>query len=168
MSRVVSYLMALCTFLLLLSCVGDRIECMEIPVAVNRAGDVAPPLIVRNTKTVVTYFTPGGMGFSLDGTPRGKIDRIIRDNPDWQFLFYVDCSPKWKNTVIHYLNEYDCNFPVMLDYEGKFKQKNLVQKDLTGIGFILDADSRQLGCSVIGDSRSLFDSEFKKAKRMAK
>lgn len=168
MNAVKRILSSFCIILLLVSCAGrDKITCMDIPVAVDRHGDVPPPVIAKNAKTVVHYFfCPGNMAFSLDDTPKGKIDRIIQANPDWQFLFYIECKPDEKNQVVRMLDKYDCNFPVMLDYEGKFRKKNLREK--VGIGFILNREGHSVGVSVIGDRRSFFDSTFKKAKRIVR
>lgn len=165
----VRVLFVLCLALSLVTCSRrHQISCPEVDISVNRYGDKKPSPILKK-KTVVNFFTPAGLISSLEDTPMGKIDKIIKENPDWQFLFYISCNPGQKGQVMKVLDKYNCNFSVLLDYKDAFRKENKrIEKDLTAIGFILGADNNVIALSVIGDTRSMFDASFKRAKRIAR
>lgn len=157
---------------LVITCVAcgqrHRIYSPEIPVAVDRNGDsVSAP--IESGKKVIHFFTPRQMRDVLSHTPRGKINRIIRENQDWQFLFYILCKPEDKEFIIKLLDTYGCEFQVLLDYNDVFrKQNSRLEKDVECIGYIVDSNQNWVGLSVIGDTRSPFDATFKRAKRIVK
>ena len=96
-------------------------------------------------------------------TPEGKIDKIIEENPLWQFLIYCRCEVKDSTMLMRLLKKYDCDFPVIIDPEGSFIKLNGLDQ-YTEIGFICDKDNRCYGVSSIGTTQSFFDQEFRKAK----
>ena len=96
-------------------------------------------------------------------TPEGKIERIINENPSWQFLIYCRCNPEDSTMLMRVLKQYNCEFPVILDPDGSFLKLNGLDQ-YTEIGFICDKDNRCYGVSSIGTTQSFFDQEFRKAK----
>ena len=96
-------------------------------------------------------------------TPEGKIERIINENPSWQFLIYCRCNPEDSTMLMRVLKQYNCEFPVILDPDGSFLKQNGLDQ-YTEIGFICDKDNRCYGVSSIGTTQSFFDQEFRKAK----
>lgn len=101
----------------------------------------------------------------LPHTPSGKIDRIIAENPDWEFLFfvYVKNDSTEIDRLLRCLDKYDCDFPVILDYDRTFSKIN--HQNYTEIGYICDSKNHLLGVSVIGTEQSFFDQEFSRAKK---
>ena len=96
-------------------------------------------------------------------TPEGKIDKIIEENPLWQFLIYCRCEVEDSTMLMRLLKKYDCDFPVIIDPDGSFITLNGLDQ-YTEIGFICDKDNRCYGVSSIGTTQSFFDQEFRKAK----
>lgn len=114
----------------------------------------------------VQYFTPGGLHFALEHTPVGKIDKLIEENPEFEFLFYIVVEePKDTAVVMRILDKYSCLFPVMIDFEGEFKRANFSRnEDYGSIGYICNGKNEIMGLGVIGTSMSFFDGEFRKVK----
>ena len=151
--------------LLLNSCGGQRYKTPDVREAIDRNGPVEVPL-VQDGKKVVMYYTAGGFAFSMQDVPHGKIDGIIRDNPDWQFLFYVHCQTDEEVEFVRkWLANIGDDFAVRIDRDNAFRKANNMD-EYGSIGFILDEKGRKLSVCVIGTPRSFFDSEFRKAKRM--
>jgi len=161
MRRIVSFIL----LFIVCSCGGQRIKTPDVREAINRNGSVDVPFI-QEGKKVVMYYSAGGFCFSMQDVPHGKIDGIIRDNPGWQFIFYVYCKSDEEVDVIKaWLEHIGDDFAVRIDREDAFKKANKME-EYDSIGFILDDKGNQIGLAVIGTPRSIFDSEFRKAKRI--
>lgn len=144
---------------------GHIIKTPDVREAINRDGPVEVPP-VQEGKKVVMYFTAGGFAFSMEDVPHGKIDGIIRDNPDWQFLFYVSCgSDKEVEFVRKWMAYIGDDFAVRIDREHAFRKANKMD-ECGSIGYILDEKGKQMSVCVIGTPRSFFDSEFRRVKRI--
>lgn len=110
------------------------------------------------------YTTGSNFRSTLSHTPEGKIDRIINENPSWQFLIYCSTEPSDSLELMQLLGKYNCRFPVILDPEGEFLRINRIGSTHTQIGFICDKKGKVHGVSTIGTSQSFFDQEFRNAK----
>ena len=97
-----------------------------------------------------------------------KLPVDSNNNPDWQFIFYINCLPEERIQVPKILKKFNCTFPVLLDEDAKFLKTNKMNEEYTAIGFILDSRNSVVGMGIIGTTMSLFDSEFTKAKRVAR
>lgn len=113
---------------------------------------------------IYVYLITGCVNEWLERTPRGKIDKIVSENPEWELLVYVNGSVEDSTKVRMKLNQYDCNFPVILDTKGLYRKKNKI-KDTVLLGLICDKKDVVRGCGVIGDGLSIFDPQFEIAKR---
>jgi len=133
----------------------------------NKDGKVNDYKIDLSKKKVIDYFTIGGLIMNLEYTDIGKIDRIIRENPDWEFIFYVKCEEKDTTKVKGILSRYECRFPVILDFKNEFYEKNFSEQ-YGGIGFICDERNRSLSLAIIGTRQSFFDQNFARVKRTLK
>ena len=111
-------------------------------------------------KTVVTYLDIRVLDVVLSETPKGKIDRIIRDNPDWNFVFMINAKLADSSYVVKKLNQYECAFPVFLDKDEEFKENNHLNNILATTYIYKRGKIVNLG--VIGSSKSFFDEAFKK------
>ena len=110
------------------------------------------------------YSTLDWLEYTLADTPKGKIDKIIKENPSWQFLFYCNCSVSDSLRLMNLLESYECTFPVIIDHDKKFLTTNDIHEPYSQIGFICNKKGKCLGVSTIGTRRSFFDQEFLKAK----
>lgn len=167
-SQKIVFIVATSILLSTTSCGRDRsiILLPENLPSVDRNGEIEGIPVMEGKKVV--QFLYAGLLVDIMKMAPGKIDRIIQDNPDWQFFFYIYCkSEKETEILCDYLDQFDCRFPVMIDYDQMFLKKNRMDH-YTAIGFILDRYNKTIGMSVIGDPRSFFDSEFNKAKRIVK
>ncbi|MDP3452286.1 MAG: hypothetical protein Q8R90_04965 [Bacteroidales bacterium] len=105
----------------------------------------------------------------LEKTPNGKIDKIIANNPHYEFIFYCDrVKPADTTKFKELLQVYNCNFSVILDFEDLFYKENTCILNpygsgrLSKISLICDKKNRVLDCAVIGTSMSFFDKVFAK------
>ena len=112
------------------------------------------------------FTTEANFRSTLSHTPDGKIDKIIQENPSWQFIFYINADPADSASIMNMLKRYDCRFPVILDPEGDFLKVNSLE-NYTQIGFICNKEGKVLGVSTIGTTQSFFDQEFRYAKHEA-
>lgn len=133
----------------------------------DRNGKVQGYSIDMSKKKVVDYFNVDGLIMVLNYTDSGKIDKIIRENPDWEFIFYVGCKQKDTAKVKDVLSWFKCDFPVILDFDDEFAEKNFNQK-YSAIGFICDSKDRSKAVSCIGTRQSFFDSDFARVKSTIK
>ena len=116
---------------------------------------------------VIQYLTLDNLRDVLYHTPEGKFDKIIEENPAWEFVFYCECPVSDSLKLMNLLERYHCRFPVILDPEGQWPVQNLGCRPhsyLAG-GVICDERGKVLGGSVIGTTQSFFDSEFIRANR---
>lgn len=153
----------------------STITLVEVPTVYNWKGTVKGYQFDASKKKVINYF-----GFmnnfrnTLEHTDMGKIDRIIRENPNFQFIFYIDrIKPEDTTAFMQIMRKHRCAFPVILDFNEDFYHQNekhlfIENSRLTGIGYICDEQCRVYGISVIGTRQSFFDQEFRKAKREMK
>lgn len=100
----------------------------------------------------------------LERTPRGKIDKIVSENPEWELFVYVNGVVEDSARVRRKLNQYDCDFPVILDTKGLYRKRNKM-KEIVLYGVICDKKDVVRGFGVIGDGLSIFDPQFEIAKR---
>ncbi len=145
---------------------NNKIKLVEPKHTFNRYGRVENKPIQTDKKKVITYLVVGMVNIIFADTPKGKVDSIIRANPDWQFIYYIDCQEKDSLYIMKKLNQYDCDFEVVLDFNREFEQKNFPDSHMGGIGYICDEANEVYGVSIIGSSKSFFDSEFAKAKEI--
>lgn len=110
------------------------------------------------------YVTESNFRNILSHTPEGKIDKIISENPSWQFLIYCAAELSDSLKLMKLLNNHNCSFPVILDPDGEFLVINKIESTYTCIGFICDTNGKVRGSSIIGTSQSFFDREFEYAK----
>src|SRR5574344_3083031 len=133
----------------------------------SRNGMVRDYSIDMSKKKVVNYFTIGGLIMNLEYTDTGKIDNIIRNNSDWEFIFYIKCTPKDTAKVENILSRYKCDFPVILDFNDEFAKQNFSDQ-YGGIGYICDEKNRSLSLALIGTRQSFFDQNFARVKSQLK
>ena len=151
----------------LMSCKDDGVHPVAIEdgmYVIDRHGLVENYAPDFSKNKIYVYMITGCMNEWLSRTPRGKIERIMDDNPDWELLVYVDGSVKDTSKVRAKLEQYDCNIPVIVDTKGVFRKLNGM-KEVILWGGIYDKNDVMIGVGVIGDGLSMFDSEFEKAKR---
>ena len=110
------------------------------------------------------YTTEANLRNILSHTPEGKIDKIISENPSWQFLIYCKAEPSDSSKLIQLLNKHNCSFPVILDQKGEFLAINKIESTYTLIGYFCDKNGKVLGASIIGTSQSFFDREYQYTK----
>ena len=122
-------------------------------------------LILKEGNKYLWFVTYDNLSNDLYHTPSGKIDRIMNENPDWQFICYCHCPISDSSKVVGKLNQYNCSLPVIIDEEGCFLKINGIKDSYSDIGFICDKRGRCLGVSTIGTTQSFFDQEFSNAKR---
>lgn len=112
----------------------------------------------------ILYTTEANFRHVLSHTPEGKIDKIINENPSWQFLIYCKTEPTDSSKLMQLLSKYNCNFPVILDPNGEFLSINKIESTYTLIGYFCDQNGKVLGASIIGTSQSFFDREYQYTK----
>lgn len=161
----------LCLFLTItiLSCDDGEIRPVKMEdglYAVDRHGLVENYSPDLSKKKIYAYMVTGCINEWLNRTPRGKIDKIMSENPDWELLVYVNGDVEDTTKVRKKLDQYDCDFPVILDTKGEFCKRNRM-KDTVLWGTICDRNGVVRGVGVIGDGMSMFDSEFERVKRRA-
>ncbi len=159
----------LCLFLttFLSSCDDGKIIPVKIEdglYAIDRHGLVENYNPDLSRKKIYGYLTTGCVNEWLSRTPRGKIDKIMAENPDWELLVYVNGNVEDTTKVRMKLDQYDCDFPVILDTKGEFRKTNKM-KDTVLWGVICDRSGVVRGVGIIGDGLSMFDSEFERVKR---
>lgn len=130
----------------------------------TKDGFAADYVVDMNKPRFVQYWTPGGLAWDQETIPKGKIDKIIAENPNWEFVFYMGIKDLSDTSWIKkLLVENDFNFPVILSIDGEFEKKNL-DSPYTGIGFFCAPDGETIGLSCIGSTMSLFDKTLKEIK----
>lgn len=148
------------------------VKLVEVPTVYNWKGHVKEYKFDKKKKKVINYLGKvGSLRNILEHTDRGKIDRIIRENPDFQFVFYIDrVVPADTVAFKELMLKYRCAFPVILDFKDEFYKANknrlIPENDrYSQIGYICDKDCYIYEISVIGTRQSFFDEMFRKAKR---
>lgn len=136
----------------------------------DRKGRVEGYAIDEGKKKVINFSKANSFYEFLYNSPKGKIDSIIKSNPDWEFIFYCSGQPKDTADIVKFLDEFDCDFPVIMDYTNEFGKMNFpAPADEMGIiGYICDKNNKIYGLGPMGDTRSTFDGEFRNVKRMLK
>lgn len=155
-------------FVLIVSCnlqQGRRISLLNnSEMAFDKNGRVRVR-IQNHVKTFVQYNTIDELSNMLYHTPKGKIDSIIKNNQDWQFVFYCKCALADSCRLMAILDRYDCCFPVIIDSEDQFLISNGYSLTYSEIGMICTENGLILGVSSIGTRQSFFDEKFERAKR---
>lgn len=163
----IKLLMLFClSVVLLFSCENKKIHSLEDPRYVFDKNGRVWSYKKEAKPTFYQYNTLRALKDMLYHTPMGKIDSIITNNPDWQFVFYCKCQIQDSLELIELLNRRHCSFPVIIDSAATFLSKNGMQP-YSEIGLFCDERGRKLGLySSIGTDKSFFDIEFPKAKAM--
>ena len=130
----------------------------------DRHGTVESYSIAHEKPFVCSWFSLNGLAFALQYTPPGKIDQIIGDNPDWEFVFYCGCNQSDSLVLQQLLDAHDCSFPIILDSDNELGRINYDNSSYGSITTICGPDGTKLGSGVIGTSMSFFDSSFEDAK----
>lgn len=134
----------------------------------DRNGRVTGYSFDKSKRMVINFVQANTMNEWLSFSPERRIDSIIKSNPDWQFVFY--CYGRKADTlrVIRMLNRFNCNFPVIFDFTNEFAKKNFSAPidRIALIGYICNKNGKIYGMGPMGDPRSMFDVEFRKAKRI--
>lgn len=120
--------------------------------------------ICIDRKKVIQFNTLGGLRFILSDTPLRKIDNMIENNSDWEFIFMVSMPLEDSLKLQAVLSQYNCDFPVIVDTKNVFAERNRLGK-LTAVGWICDEKNNVYGNGCIGTEKSFFDQEFSRAKR---
>ncbi len=141
-----------------------RLTLVESDIIVSQSGTQQTTYHPKSGKKVVTFYITGNFINELKYTPMGKIDRIIQSYPKWDFVFYVEGTLEDTTIIRKALSKYNCRFPVVLDYNHSFRDKNSLGK-LTSIGYICNEKNQVLSLALIGTDRSFFDQEFRKYNR---
>ncbi len=155
----------LCVMPILQGCTRDKINLWTdfSTVYYPYASSAKPIQIRQGHPFVVNYYTLEGLAFTIDDSPKGKIDRIIAANPLWDFVFYCNCSLSDTSKMGAILRRRDCHFPVVLDTANCFAKMNL-DHQYGAIGFVCRPDKTIMGVSIIGANGSGFDKVFKEVK----
>ncbi|MEG1898984.1 MAG: hypothetical protein RR183_04845 [Bacteroidales bacterium] len=121
---------------------------VDVPTVYNWKGVVKNYHFDKSKKKVINYL--GGvrnLKNVLEHTDSGKIDKIIRNNPDFQFIFYVDrVTPDDTIAFMDVMRKYRCTFPVILDFEEEFYKANKDRlclekpRRMAKIGYICDEE----------------------------
>ena len=114
-------------------------------------------------RVIITYLDLRILDYELGETPRGKIDRIINDNPEWHFVFVINAELQDTSLVVNKLNDYGCDFSVILDVNHEFEREYRLEHFLATT-FVIKGNKRN-NLGIIGASNSFFDSEFDKYKQ---
>lgn len=165
--RTTKIVFCLCLISLFVSCGEDKILPIRVEdglYPIDRHGLVENYVPDFSKNKIYVYSTTGCVNEWLRRTTRGKIDRIISENPEWELLVYVNGCAGDTSNIRSKLNKYDCDFPVIVDTKGVFRKQNKM-KECVLWGAICDRNNHLVGVGVIGDGLSVFDSEFKKVKR---
>ena len=152
----------------LTSCEMDKIYPVEIQdgmYVIDRHGIVQDYKPDFSGNKVYTYAWARGLNEWLSLSPYGKIDKIIADNPDWEFVTYINGTVEDSTRIRKKLDKYNCNFPVILDTKEAFCKKNKSMNSMGLWGGMCNKHNELIGTSVIGDSLSFFDPTFEKVKR---
>ncbi len=158
---------------LLLSCIGigrQQVKVVEMSTAYNQSGINKSYHIDSKKRKVISYIAPvESFENLLQTTPIGKIDKIIRDNPGYEFIFYCDrlSGPGDTLKMKELLKRYGCRFTVYMDFNDEFYNANkplftgLAQR-WNKISYICDEKNRILDVATIGTKMSVFDQVFRK------
>lgn len=149
----------------LLSCDNPnygKVDIIELPDVFNINGRVSDYTIDMNKPKVVAYFHGvKSLDYAMSKTPKDKINKIISENPDYEFIYYIgNIQPYDTTALIELFNRYNMRNPVMLDYNGEYKR----EEKWTQITLITDKKNIVRGVAIIGVSYSPFDSEFANVK----
>ena len=148
-----------------LSCTqGKVLQPMEPSYAFTKEGR-AQISIDRSRHHYYWFVTLDSMQDDLYHTPRGKIDKIMAENPDWQFICYCHANLSDSLAIVELLRRYDCSLPVVIDEHARFLTQNNIKERYSDIGFICDRNGRCKAVATIGTSQSFFDQEFASVKR---
>ena len=148
----------------------NKVELPPVANAYNYNGINKDYKIDPEKKKVISYIAPlYSFRTLLEQTPAGKIDRIIKDNPNYEFIFYCDqIAPDDTTEFKQLLARFNCRFSVILDFNDDLYKLNkrilnpVNNGRLSKISLICDQDNRVLDYAVIGTSMSFFDKVFAK------
>lgn len=115
-------------------------------------GRVNDHQIENNKPFVIQYFDYYCLKDELSLASDDRINRIIEQNPAWEFVFYINCSVEDSLKIINLLKKYNCRFPVILDPNGVWTTENYGYPPgyLRAGGVICDKNGKLLGGGTIG------------------
>lgn len=128
----------------------------------DRNGRVNDYRVQEGKPFVANLYELDALKFVLSRTDHGKIDRFIKECPDWEFVFYCGCHVCDSSALVSLLDKYDCNFPVILDSRKEAWVMN--DENCSGISHICRRDGKKIGYGVIGVAGSDFDRYFDQAR----
>ena len=122
--------------------------------------------IEKNKPFVIQYFDYDCLRDELPSASDDRINKIIEQNPAWEFVFYVNCPVEDSLRIINLLKKYKCRFPVIMDPDGMWTTENYGYPPgyLRAGGVICDERGKLLGGGTIGTS--VFFSSFLDANRV--
>jgi len=138
-------------------------DCLEY--VYDKNGRVNNYSIDLAKKRVIQYQSLNMLHDDLFHTPRGKLNKIIADNPDWEFVFFCHCDLCDTTDLIKTLQRYDTDHRVIIDTAACFLSVNQLSEQWTELGFICDKKGKCYGIGIAGSSLSSFDSYFAQVKR---
>lgn len=108
--------------------------------------------IEKNKPFVIQYFDYYCLKDELSLVSDDRINRLIEQNPAWEFVFYINCSVEDSLKIINLLKKYNCRFPVIMDPEGVWTTENYGYPPgyLRAGGVICDKSGKLLGGGTIG------------------
>lgn len=120
--------------------------------------------IKGNRPFVANYFSLEGILWGLQMSTKGRVDKLIENNPDWDFVFYCNCSIADTTVLGEALRKLDCKIPVIIDTASKSFSINNFGKDEVGASsFTCNKDGEIYGGGVIF-VKNPFDHYFQEAK----
>ena|GEM_PF-1348937 len=151
----------------------------EEAIAYTMYGPIHNYELAMTKPKVITYCKGvGNFGQLLSETPYLKINKLILQNPEIEFVFFIDGVKKEEtDRLLSVLNQYHVTYPVILDYDSLFAKENSHRiggeglKGVTLFGLFCDQTNRLFdGGGVIGTDKSkmFFEPNFAKFKASLK
>ena len=167
-----SFIIGLVCSLLFMNCSNDsnKLNLVQAENSITSLGLIKSKIIDNTKPKVVTYIgSKSSLERLLEQTPVGKIDLIIKQNPRYEFLFYIDRVLITDTSEIKaILAKYNCQFSLVLDVQEEYYKLNKNHLNPMGSGrmslitHICDKHNNVLDYAVIGSSMSFFDKVFAK------
>lgn len=117
---------------------------------------------------VVTLITGiWSVDFLYGHTPENKINKIIAENPEFDFIFYFDIDRSETEELMERLTRYNIDYPVIFDYDHLFADNNKAFSKYFTTGTLTCNQHKKFISmdGMIGTSMSFFDSNFPKTKK---
>ncbi|MFR9534699.1 MAG: hypothetical protein SNG49_07650 [Rikenellaceae bacterium] len=143
-----------------------RYKAMPLETAIDKTGvienysfDESRPKVVTYIADI-TYFSSWVRSTNIDGV-KEKIERY----EDFEFLFYLGVqSQEELNKAIEMVERYNIEFPIYIDDQDKFRDRNIGDYKAPGIvTTILDPKNREYLCTVLALKLGGFDEHMEAA-----